>query len=119
MARSGIYANGKEIVARYVGDKLVWQKQIEIVDINRTEYIRTGYFNNTIYISGNFTYLQQATFYDVTLIIDGVTFPHLLKEVKLSPSNPIATVQFYNYKEYDDFVSNVRLYQSHTIKMFK
>ena len=27
MARKGIYVNGKEIVARYVGDKLVWQKK--------------------------------------------------------------------------------------------
>ena len=27
MARKGIYANGKEIVARYVGDKLVWEKK--------------------------------------------------------------------------------------------
>ena len=27
MARSGIYVNGKEIIARYVGDKLVWEKQ--------------------------------------------------------------------------------------------
>lgn len=26
MARSGIYVNGKEIVARYFGDKLVWKK---------------------------------------------------------------------------------------------
>lgn len=27
MARQGIYVNGKEILARYVGDKLVWQKK--------------------------------------------------------------------------------------------
>jgi len=26
MVRKGIYVNGKEIVARYVGDKLVWRK---------------------------------------------------------------------------------------------
>ena len=26
MIRKGIYSNGKEIVARYVGDKLVWRK---------------------------------------------------------------------------------------------
>lgn len=26
MVRKGIYVNGKEIVARYVGDKLVWKK---------------------------------------------------------------------------------------------
>lgn len=27
MARSGIYVNGKEIVARYVGNKKVWEKE--------------------------------------------------------------------------------------------
>ena len=27
MARKGIYVNGKEIVARYVGKKLVWRKE--------------------------------------------------------------------------------------------
>ena len=27
MARKGIYVNNKEIVARYIGDKLVWEKQ--------------------------------------------------------------------------------------------
>lgn len=27
MTRQGIYVNGKEIVARYVGDKLVWRKE--------------------------------------------------------------------------------------------
>ena len=27
MARQDIYVDGKEIVARYVGDKLVWQKE--------------------------------------------------------------------------------------------
>ena len=30
MARSGIYVNGKEIIARYVGDKLVWEKEVVI-----------------------------------------------------------------------------------------
>lgn len=29
MARSGIYVNGKEVVARYVGDKLLWRKNTE------------------------------------------------------------------------------------------
>ena len=27
MAREGIYVDGKQIIARYVGDKLVWQKE--------------------------------------------------------------------------------------------
>ena len=29
MARSGIYVNGKEVVARYFGDKLLWKKSRE------------------------------------------------------------------------------------------
>ena len=29
MAREGIYVDGKEIIARYVGDKLVWEKETE------------------------------------------------------------------------------------------
>jgi len=29
MAREGIYVNGKEIIARYVGNRLVWQKETE------------------------------------------------------------------------------------------
>lgn len=29
MAREGIYVDGKEIVARYFGDKLVWRKNTE------------------------------------------------------------------------------------------
>lgn len=28
MVRKGIYVNGKEIVARYVGDKLVWERPL-------------------------------------------------------------------------------------------
>ena len=27
MTREGIYVNGKEIIARYVGDKKVWEKE--------------------------------------------------------------------------------------------
>lgn len=36
MARAGIYANGKEIVARYFGDKLVWKKE---------KWVEVGHFD--------------------------------------------------------------------------
>lgn len=36
MTRSGIYVNGKEIVARYVGDKLVWKKD---------KWVEVGHFD--------------------------------------------------------------------------
>ena len=118
MSRIGIYVNGKEIVARYIGDKLVWRNQIEIVDIDSVSYMRDGFYNNTIYIHGSFTHLRQSTFHDVTIIVDGVTFPHLLKEVTLMGSNPIATIKFYNYSDFSDFTNNVNHYTSHKIQMF-
>lgn len=118
MARKGIYVNGKEIVARYVGDKLVWKKQTRIVDIDSTLSISESFYNQTIFINGSWTYLRPYTFHDVTIIVDGVTFPHLLKEVKLSDTNPIATVKFYNYNDFTDFTNNVTRYDSHKIQMF-
>lgn len=118
MARSGIYVNGKEIAARYVGDKLVWKKQERIVDIYRTTYILESSYTNSIYINGSFTSLRPYTFYDVTIIVDGVTFPHLLKEVKLSDTNPIAVIKFYNNDDFTDFTNNVNRYSSHKIQMF-
>lgn len=118
MVRKGIYVNGKEIVARYFGDKLVWKKQERIVDIYRTSYILESFYNNTIFINGNFTSLRPYTFYDVTITVDGVTFPHLLKEVKLSDTNPIATIKFYNNNDFTDFTNNVNRYRSHKIQMF-
>lgn len=36
MARAGIYVNGKEIVARYVGNKLVWKKD---------KWVEVGHFD--------------------------------------------------------------------------
>lgn len=43
MARKGIYVNGKEIVARYFGDKLVWRKEkwIEVASFGDIEEWQT------------------------------------------------------------------------------
>ena len=52
MVRSGIYINGKEIVARYVGDKLVWPKWVELdYMINPTMNIinSTSLYLNNLY----------------------------------------------------------------------
>lgn len=44
MARAGIYVNGKEVVARYIGDKLVWKKEkwikiVEFITTRSSNYI--------------------------------------------------------------------------------
>ena len=49
MARKGIYANGKEIVARYVGDKLVWQKEADKLFLTPTYDTKwTNYYLNNL-----------------------------------------------------------------------
>ena len=33
MAREGIYVGGKEVVQRYVGTQLVWEKRIRVLEL--------------------------------------------------------------------------------------
>ena len=43
MAREGIYVGGKEIIQRYVGDRLVWEKLIQVAHFeNYTDWERDG-----------------------------------------------------------------------------
>lgn len=43
MAREGIYVGGKEIIQRYVGTRLVWEKLIEVAHFeNFTDWERDG-----------------------------------------------------------------------------
>lgn len=44
MARQGIYVNGKEIVARYVGDRLVWRKEAPWTLVKNFTY-SSSYYN--------------------------------------------------------------------------
>lgn len=49
MARQGIYVNGKEIVARYVGDKKVWEKKQWINILTTGRYRFDSEWNRTAY----------------------------------------------------------------------
>ena len=49
MSRSGIYVNGKEIVARYVGNRLVWEKETDKLFITPTYDTKwKNYFLNNL-----------------------------------------------------------------------
>ena len=119
MARSGIYANGKEIVARYVGDKLVWKKKVltEIADIS-VRYVVNNHYSLSVLIYGNFARLRQETFSNVMLVVDGVSFAHEAKEVTLRPQDPIAIIQFDDWTAYQKFIQVVREYRNQFIRMF-
>lgn len=121
MARKGIYVNGKEIVARYVGDKKVWQRQVSkrIVDIISTSYISKSRYLKRITIYGQFTNLRADTFYNVTLLINGNKYPYLLDKVELHGSNPIATIIFTrNNASFDVLDRMLNTWQSYEIQMY-
>lgn len=119
MVRKGIYVNGKEIVARYVGDKLVWKKKVltEIANIS-VRYVVNNYYSLSVLIYGNFVRLRQETFSNVMLVVDGVSFAHEAKEVTLRPQDPIAIIQFDDWIAYQKFIQVVREYRNQSIRMF-
>lgn len=119
MARAGIYVNGKEIVARYVGDKLVWKKGVDfqIANITATN-IQYNQYSLLSIVRGTFTTLRQAIFYNVKLVINGNVFPYLAETVTLRPNNPIAQIKFANWSEFQEFEIVTRRSSNPTIRMF-
>lgn len=119
MVRKGIYVNGKEIVARYVGDKLVWRKSVDTQIAYITSYhILHNAHSLLSIVSGYFEQLRQAEFYNVKLVINDEVFPYLAEKVMLSPNNPIAQIKFQNWSEFNEFENRTRIAWRPTIKMF-
>lgn len=106
MVRKGIYVNGKEIVARYVGDKLVWKKQVEkLIGHGRTtnskSLVTSRYFVNQVV---NFAMVpQKRTYYNVTIACSGETLPYKARQVTFS--NGLASITFYNSEGFNSFIN--------------
>ena len=63
MAREGIYVGGHEIVERYVGSKLVWQKWRFLKRFSNLFYAEVYQYDKTqVQISGQHESLQNVTF---------------------------------------------------------
>lgn len=60
MVRKGIYVNGKEIVARYVGDKLVWEKAQPWTLIKHFTYNSSYYTRESINTMAKMNVLQYT-----------------------------------------------------------
>lgn len=119
MVRKGIYVNGKEIVARYVGGKLVWRKGVDTqIAYITADAIQYNEYSLLSIVKGTFTKLRQATFYNVKLVINGNVFPYLADEVTLSPNNPIARIKFARWSDLQDFEIITRRSSHPNIRMF-
>lgn len=87
MARVGIYVGGKEIVRRYVGDKLVWQKWKwrQIMEVTRRDKIETSTSEGVraLYITRNFVVGSDTQIYTGKGNSGYVTFDGKVMQVQL------------------------------------
>ena len=119
MAREGIYVDGKQIIARYVGDKLVWRKAVDVqIAYMKAEYINYNDYSLLSIVKGRFVQLRQAIFYNVKIVINGDVFPYLADEVTLSPNNPIARIKFNKWSDFQEFEIRTRRSSEPIIRMF-
>ena len=67
MAREGIYVGGKEIIQRYVGDRLVWEKvRFELVGTFSCFMVKNEYKKTiTVYFKNN---------YDLNTLVNGIYY---------------------------------------------
>ena len=67
MAREGIYVGGKEIIQRYVGDRLVWEKvRFELVGTFSCSMVKNEYEKTiTVYFKNN---------YDLNTLVNGIYY---------------------------------------------
>lgn len=119
MVRKGIYVDGKQIIARYVGDKLVWRKAVDVqIAYMKAEYIQYNDYSLLSIVNGRFVQLRQAIFYNVKIVINGDVFPYLADEVTLSPNNPIARIKFNKWSDFQEFEIRTRRSSEPIIRMF-
>lgn len=87
MARVGIYVGGKEIVRRYVGDKLVWQKWKwrQIMEVTRRDEIETSTSESVraLYITRKFIVGSDTQIYTGKGNSGYVTFDGKVMQVQL------------------------------------
>lgn len=115
MVRKGIYVNGKEIIARYVGDKLVWRKETAfdlVMAITNQQWIQYTSFTG-FGMQCNFTIghaesnkAPDINYSDkVKVVIDGKTHTNVSVEVtKINHRRYYsvnAMIRFYNKQELD------------------
>lgn len=107
MARSGIYVNGKEIVARYIGDKCVWKNrrvaytmQLATWSFGSDDRSVTGY----VYTARSNVPIQR--FENIQIKLAGIIYS--VNSLSLSykgSSTPIFVIEFQNRSDASSFES--------------
>ena len=130
MARVGIYVGGKEIVRRYVGDKLVWQKWKwrQIMEVTRRDEIETSTSEGVraLYITRNFVVGSDTQIYTGKGNSGYVTFDGKVMQVQLlsgetgnrgrwASDQNVVRIQFVNPNDVWYIIDRRNSYTSFTI----
>lgn len=106
MARSGIYVNGKEIVTRYIGDKLVWRKrrvaytmQLATWSLGSDDRSVTGY----VYTSMSNVPIKR--FVNIQIKLAGITYSVNSLSISNSGYTPSYVIEFQNRSDASSFES--------------
>lgn len=131
MARKGIYINGKEIVARYVGDKLVWQKETEQLLLTITIDTKwRNYFSNSLMAetreadASTFTFTPEDTIVDITkIIVDGrvwkaAKFIHHFRYAGSNRYYMDTRIIFHDKQDKEDFIRFANSKSSIEVKIY-
>lgn len=131
MAREGIYVNGKEIIARYVGDKLVWQKELEklFVNWNYEKAWSRSFSDYTRYIAETVEYFETLQTDDVEVQITRVsigdrswkakTFGTYIANSSGNKKRVATRISFHNPTDMYSFIRATQLETTGVVKIYK
>lgn len=116
MAREGIYIGGKEILERYVGNKLVWKKikEREVANFIETEFDDNVYYwfyrrtNNRMEINLPSLSFEFGTYTNVYIRRNNKIYQPSKIEIKQDTGQSVIYVTFNNEQELNRFRTDVR-----------
>lgn len=133
MARQGIYVDGKQIIARYVGDKLVWERERERLFTTWIYEKRWSLSNNVI---NDYTAELDALFETSTPV--GTTIKQEITRISIgdrswnakmfaitvedgsgTKQRIVTRIRFNNFTDVYSFVRFTTLQSEGEIKMYK
>lgn len=125
MVREGIYIGGKEILERYVGNKLVWKKikEREVANFNETEFGDHAYYwfyyHEHNYMEINLPYLsfEFGTYTNVYIRRNNKTYNPSKVEIKKDISQSVIHVTFNNEQELNRFRTDVKDKKGYTVSI--
>lgn len=131
MARQGIYVDGKKIIARYVGDKKVWEKELEklFTTWNYDKAWSSSFVDYTKYIAETVDYFTTSQTDDIESEITRVSIGSLSWKAKtfgmylgdnVGNKRRVATrIAFHNSTDMYSFIRVTRTVSPGEIKIYK